>query len=92
MLEILVFVLSVAVLIGSFGIFNLIRKNEAIEAYCDELEEFIVSIRTEVETTLEEMRKVDAKGAFASDDEVGDSFITLKGLIEKLNNFLKTEE
>ncbi len=65
---------------------NLIKQNEqlrdAIEGYD------LRQIRTEdkLESMLNEMREIDIKGSFESDDEVGSVFSQLKETIETYKN------
>jgi hypothetical protein len=65
---------------------NLVKQNEqlrdAIEGYD------LRQIRTEdkLESMLNEMREIDIKGSFESDDEVGSVFSQLKETIETYKN------
>jgi len=65
------------------GVRNLLKQNEQLE---DRLIETITSVRNRIETSLENMRKLDNKQAFEKDDEVGVSFSEIKKIIEELNN------
>jgi len=58
-------------------------------------EQWVIELKDDVLDTLEEMRKIDTKGTFAtkvddvgkfeSDDEVGQVFIQLEEIVENLN-------
>ena len=67
---------------GLYVIWNLLKKVEAYEDFCRELQ-------TELIKTLGTIKAVDLKGAFEADDEVGDTFITIKNLVLKLEVFLR---
>ncbi len=73
-------ILNIILLIG---VRNLLKQNEQLE---DRLIETITSVRNRIETSLENMRKLDNKQAFEKDDEVGVSFNEIKKIIEELNN------
>ena len=73
-------VLNIILLIG---VRNLLKQNEQLE---DRLIETITSIRTKIQTSFENMRRLDNKQAFEKDDEVGVSFSEIKKIIEELNN------
>ena len=68
---------------------NLVKQNEqlrdAIEGYDDR------QIRTQdkLESMLQQMKDIDIRGSFESDDEVGFFFKELKGLQDEIRNFLK---
>ena len=65
------------------GVRNLLKQNEQLE---DRLIETITSIRTRIQTSLENMRRLDNKQVFEKDDEVGVSFSEIKKIIETLDN------
>ena len=57
-----------------------------IETLSDELDEANYSSLNSLEKMLEEMREIDIRGSFESDDEVGVVFNELKDIIEKYKN------
>ena len=71
-----------------------------VESICDRLARKIVLNKIEdyyelnestldtLESMLEEMRAIDLKGSFESDDEVGTVFTELKNIIERYKNEL----
>jgi len=73
-------ILNIILLIG---VRNLLKQNEQLE---DRLIETITSIRTRIQTSLENMRRLDNKQVFEKDDEVGVSFSEIKKIIETLDN------
>ena len=48
---------------------------------------FNAQLETQLRTTIEEMRKIDIRGSFESDDEVGSVFGQLKAMVEALEVF-----
>ena len=64
---------------------QLVRQIENISNDMDELTEDTINT---LEKMLEEMRQVDIRGSFESDDEVGVVFNELKDVIQKYKNNL----
>ena len=64
---------------------QLVKQVENIANDLDELNEDTIST---LEKMLEEMRQIDIRGSFESDDEVGVVFTELKDIIEKYQNNL----
>ena len=91
-MEILVVILVVIILSGIYGIANLTRKNEALEEYNQELELFVLKMQDETQEVLDNITAADIRGSFKSDDEVGIVFDGIKGMVDRLRIFLRTEE
>lgn len=64
---------------------QLIRQIESIANDMDTQNEYTVNT---LEKMLEDMRQIDIRGSFESDDEVGVVFSELKDIIEKYKNNL----
>jgi len=64
---------------------QLVKQVENIANDLDELNEDTINT---LEKMLEEMRQIDIRGSFESDDEVGAVFTELKDIIEKYQNNL----
>jgi len=62
---------------------QLVKQIENIQTQLDDAN---YSAYNSLETMLEEMRQIDIKGSFESDDEVGVVFNELKDIIEKYKN------
>ena len=73
-------VINIVLLIG---VRNLLKQNEQLE---DRLVETNNSVKNSVQSSLDNMRKLDNKQVFEKDDEVGVSFNEIKKIIEDLNN------
>lgn len=86
-------ILSLAVVALSYGCYNLIKQNESLEEVAmfyqtkmDEIRE--LALQTEVQ-----LKELDIKGAFESDDEVGTVFQNIKVISNNLSqNILDTYE
>jgi hypothetical protein len=64
---------------------QLVKQIEEIQTSYSDFSEDTISA---LETMLEEMRQIDIRGSFESDDEVGVVFNELKDIIEKYKNNL----
>jgi hypothetical protein len=82
-----IIILSIIVLVLGFTSYNLLRKNEKCEDIIKSYEEYMISLSTTIEESNEQLKKVDSKGTFEGDDEVGYFFKFLLSLQEQLNNF-----
>jgi len=82
-----IIILSVFVLVLGFTSYNLLRKNEKCEDIIKSYEEYMINLSTIIEESNEQLKKVDSKGTFEGDDEVGYFFKFLLSLQEQLNNF-----
>ena len=91
-MEIAVIILSIVTLLLIFVSINLFRKNEAMEAYVNELEEsneryesFYAYMKRTVDESYSRIKQIDRVGSFQADDETGWIFKTLKEVIKQLN-------
>ena len=75
-------ILNIVLLVG---VRNLLKQNEQLE---DTFVETNNSVKKAVQTSLDNMRKLDNNQAFEKDDEVGVTFEALKKIVEDLNNQL----
>ena len=66
-------------IIFTISIFNLLKQTEELE---DTLIETTLEIKVKVSNALENLRNIDSRGSFESDDEVGAVFSELKETIE----------
>lgn len=95
---IIVILLSIYAVITSFALTNLVKKlenqEESVEeadVYVTNMEDYVTDIKLRIENTYTEMKAIDTKGAFESDDEVGGTFKQLLELIELLNKTTDTK-
>ena len=77
-------ILGLLVLVEGYVIWNLFRKTELLETWVEEFTQLIESVNNE-------LKVIDARGAFEADDEVGTIFEQIKETVNQLDN-LKGEE
>jgi len=88
---IIIISLSILLVICICIIWNLLRKVESVEEAYRELSISNITIVETVQKTLIEMQKIDDKGAFQSDDEVGVIFKQLLDVLIAVDS-LATED
>ena len=84
---IIISILGIAVLILGFTTFNLLRKNERAEDIVVGYLEYLDKMSRVIESAEVKIKKIDAKGSFESDDEIGFFFKQIKQIQEILNEF-----
>jgi len=84
---ILTYILAFLVVILGYTTINLLRKNEKAEDIIISQKEFIESFRSMVTTSQKHLNKIDEKGTFESDDEIGWFFKEIKKLQNALSQF-----
>jgi hypothetical protein len=87
MYTIIISILSVMVVILGFTTFNLLRKNEKAEDILVGYLDYLDKMSKVIEVSDARLKKIDHKGTFQSDDEVGFFFDQIKKLQEILNEF-----
>ena len=80
-------VLSVMVVILIFTTINLLRKNERAEDIVVGYLEYLDKISRVIEISDDKLKKLDHRGTFSSDDEVGYFFKSIQSIQEVLNDF-----
>lgn len=88
-MEITIGILSGVILIAIFIIVNLFRKNEKLEDIALEKEKIITNFLETINFMDGELKKIDARGTFHSDDEIGFFFQRIKALQDILNSYFK---
>ena len=78
-------VLGLFVLIEGYVIWNLTRKTELLETW---VEDFTQTI----ETVQNDLKKIDYRGSFESDDETGIIFEQIKDTVNKLERYKGEEQ
>ena len=84
---IVITVLSVLVVILGYTTINLLRKNERAEDIVVGYLIYLDKISKVIEASDEKLKKIDYKGSFRSDDEVGFFFEQIKKIQDILNDF-----
>jgi hypothetical protein len=77
-LEIILAFVSILFVTSCYIIWNLTRKTELLETWVENFTQLIESVNTE-------LKVIDAKGHFESDDEIGTIFNQIKQTINQLN-------
>ena len=74
-----------------YSTYNLLRKNERIEDTFESMDnelmdyiEFVTKLELDLKRAFESIKKADSKGGFEADDEVGQTFKTIKNIIAEL--------
>ena len=78
-------VLGLFVLAEGYVIWNLTKKTELLETW---VEDFTQTI----ETVQSDLKKIDYKGSFESDDETGIIFEQIKDTVNKLESYKGEEQ
>tara|TARA_B100000767_G_scaffold106120_1_gene101904 strand:+ start:150 stop:425 length:276 start_codon:yes stop_codon:yes gene_type:complete len=80
-------ILAIIVVVLGFTTINLLRKNEKQEDILLGYLKYLDNISRVIEVSDEQVKKIDIKGSFEGDDEVGHFFKTIKKIQEILNDF-----
>ena len=84
---IVISILSVMVVILGFATFNLLRKNERSEDILLSFQKYLDQLSRIIEFSDEKLKKIDERGIFKSDDEIGFMYEQIKELQKVLSNF-----
>ena len=82
-----IIILSLIVVVLGFTTINLLRKNEKQEDILLGYLTYLDNISRLIEVSNEKIKKIDIKGSFEGDDEVGFFFKNIKQIQEVLNDF-----
>ena len=85
--EVLVGILSPLVLILGFAAINLLRKLEKLEDIIIDYDNYITELTKQIEYSSERLKKIDEKGMFEGDDEIGWFFNHIQEIQNKLEEF-----
>ena len=84
---IVISILGVLVVVLGFTTFNLLRKNEKQEDILAGYITYLDQFSRIIEVSDEKLKKIDERGIFKSDDEIGFMFTQIKDLQRILSNF-----
>ena len=84
---IVISILGVLVVVLGFTTFNLLRKNEKQEDILASYITYLDQLSRIIEVSDEKLKKIDERGIFKSDDEVGFMYEQIKELQRILSNF-----
>jgi len=82
-----IILLSVGIVVLGFTTVNLLKKNENQEDILASYLLYLDRISRVIELSDERLKKVDEKGSFESDDEIGFFFKEVKEIQKVLNEF-----
>jgi len=82
-----IIILSIIVVALGFTTINLLRKNEKQEDILLGYLKYLDNISRIIEVSDEKIKKIDIKGSFEGDDEIGFFFKNIKQIQEILNDF-----
>lgn len=84
---VIISVLSVLVVALGFTTFNLLRKNEKQEDILTGYITYLDQLSRVIEVSDEKLKKIDERGIFKSDDEIGFMYEQIKSLQGILSQF-----
>ena len=84
---VIISVLSVLVVAFGFTTFNLLRKNEKQEDILAGYSAYLDQLSRIIEISDEKLKKIDERGIFKSDDEIGFMYEQIKELQRILSQF-----
>ena len=79
--------LSIPSIILAYSTWNLLRKNERQEDVLAQYLQYMDALSKQIQFMDEKLNKIDARGTFKSDDEIGWFFDQIKVMQSQLNNF-----
>ncbi len=86
-LEVLLGFFSLLTLILGFATINLLRKLEKMEDIIIDYDNYITELTKQIEYSSERLKKIDEKGMFEGDDEIGWFFKHIQEIQNKLEEF-----
>lgn len=86
--NIILLVLGLLVVILGYTTINLLIKNEKAEDIIISQKEFINKFSTTINASKNRLEKIDSKGTFKSDDEIGWFFTQILQIQKDLSRFL----
>ena len=86
-LEIIIGILGLLVVVLGYTTFNLLRKNEKAEDIILSQNMFINKLSDQIDAYQKRLEKIDEKGVFQGDDEIGWFFNEVKILQNDLSRF-----
>ena len=85
----MIWVISLLLIVSIYVNINLFRKTEKLEEANDELSDWLDNYSDSLKNILTEIRELDSKNLFESDDEVGSMFDAIKNTIKSLEELEK---
>jgi len=86
-----IILLSLALIGSLFANYNLLKNYEQSEEYVENLETWVNEFSKNITSMNQQIKKIDHKGSFEADDEVGYFYKELKRIINQLNTLGEDE-
>jgi HAMP domain-containing protein len=87
MTTVILVTIGILVVILGYTTFNLLRKNEKLEDIAISQQNLIKAISIQIQQSEEKLNKIDEKGIFKGDDEIGWFFNEIKKIQNDLSQF-----
>lgn len=71
-----------------YSTFNLLKKNEKLEEAIDKRDEYVNFLSEKIQYSKDQLQKIDEKGSFEADDEIGWFFQNIKAIQSILNQYI----
>ena len=84
---IILIILSILVIVLGYATWNLLVKNEKLEDTVVSYDEYFLELTNAINEADKRLKKVDERGLFKSDDEIGWFFTSVKEIQNSLNIF-----
>jgi hypothetical protein len=82
-----IIILSISVVVLGFTTWNLLRKTEKQEDIILQYDNYITEFNKQIEIADDRLKKIDEKGTFKSDDEIGWFFKQIKVIQDGITRF-----
>ena len=86
-----IIILSIALVGSLFANYNLLKNYEQSEEYVENLETWVNEFSKTITEMNQQIKKIDHKGSFEADDEVGYFYKELKRIINQINTLGEDE-
>lgn len=93
-MEYIIIILLLTLVVSIYATLNLLKKNESYEDTIEELQKQVVELETFVQqfsdnlTAIDnQLKQIDTRGSFASDDETGFVFKTIQLIMNDFQKF-----
>jgi|TARA_B110000438_G_scaffold288226_1_gene321421 hypothetical protein len=82
-----IIILGISVVVLGFTTWNLLRKTEKQEDIILQYDNYITEFNKQIEIADDRLKKIDEKGTFKSDDEIGWFFKQIKVIQDGITRF-----
>mgnify|MGYP001449912898 FL=1 len=82
-----IIILGISVVVLGFTTWNLLRKTEKQEDIILQYDDYITEFNKQIELADDRLKKIDEKGTFKSDDEIGWFFKQIKVIQDGITRF-----